>query len=384
MDFTFKTVGEIKFGNGRSAEIATLLPDSAKRIFVLTGSTPKRSQHVWQRLKNEGFAVEIFPIAREPDVELIIQAIEAAREFKAESVVAIGGGSVIDSGKAVASLLANPGNLFDYLETVGQGKPITKPSLLMIAVPTTAGTGSEVTRNSVIGVPSHGVKVSMRSPRMLPHFAIVDPELSHDLDPKIAAYSGMDALIQCIEAFISNQANPLADGLASQGIRLAANALLKACGPTLDRKAKEDMCAASVCGGLALANAKLGAVHGFAGPLGGMISAPHGAICASLIIPAWEANYAALLARDPKGKHIAKMDAVARILTSNPEASGNYATAWLEKLIDNLPLSRLGELNFENHQIAEAVRKSSNASSMKGNPIKLSEHQLRDILEAAI
>lgn len=205
-------------------------------------------------------------------------------------VIGLGGGSVLDAGKAIAALVTNLGNVFDYLEVIGKGQPLVNAPLPFIAIPTTAGTGTEVTRNAVLGSPAHGVKVSLRSPMMLPSLAIVDPELTYGLPPEITASSGLDALTQLIEPFVSVKANPMTDAICREGIRHAAKSLRTVYHNGADASAREGMSLASLFGGLALANAALGAVHGFAGPLGGMLNAPHGAICAKLLPLVMEVN----------------------------------------------------------------------------------------------
>lgn len=384
MNFSFATSSRILFGEGCSKTIPSLLDESHSPLFVLTGSNSKRYAQLIGLLTQNGYEVFIHPVHSEPDVKSVTIASEAAREADAKCVIAIGGGSVIDTGKAVAALVTNSGSLIDYLEGVGKGRPLTQEPLPFMALPTTAGTGAEVTKNSVIGVPKAGVKVSLRSDSMLPTWAVVDPELTHQLPVEIAAYTGMDALIQCLEAYLSKSANPLSDGIAREGLRLAAKSIKAACKDKLDTEAKSDLCAASLCGGIALANAKLGSIHGFAGPLGGMISAPHGAICASLLVSCFSANLKAMDSRDKGNPSRGKMDDVATLLTGNPQAKASYASAWFESLYNDLPLKSLGELGFEASQIEEAARKSAKSSSMKGNPIELSKFELIEILETAL
>ncbi|MBK1879822.1 iron-containing alcohol dehydrogenase [Pelagicoccus mobilis] len=382
--FSFATANSIHFGEGVAKTIPSLLQESHGPLFVLTGSDSKRHAQTLGLLTQAGFEVFIHPVHGEPDLNSINLATNAARDSGAKCILAIGGGSVIDTGKAVAALATNSGQLIDFLEGVGKGKALTEDSLPFMAIPTTAGTGSEVTRNSVIGVPKAGVKVSLRSASMLPTWAVVDPELTYDLPPEIAAYTGMDALIQCLEAYLSKNSNPLTDGIAREGLRLAARSIKAACKAPLDTHAKADLCAASLCGGIALANAKLGSIHGFAGPLGGMINAPHGAICASLLVPCYSANLRALDSRDPQNPSRSKMNDVATLLTGNPQAKASYAVAWFESLSNALPLKTLGELGLAKEQFEEAARKSASSSSMKGNPIELTKFELIEILEAAL
>lgn len=384
MDFSFATANSIHFGAGKARSLSSLLPRGTDRAFVMTGSSPHRFQAILDLLEKNSIRLELYPITEEPSVNSLAEAIQAARSFEPQVIIGLGGGSVIDAGKAIAALIHNTGDLIEYLEVVGKGRPLAYPSLPFMAVPTTAGTGSEVTRNSVIGVPDAGVKVSLRSPYMLPHWAVVDPELTFELPTEIAAYTGIDALTQNLEAFLSKQANPISSAIAREGLKRAGRSLKAACGNTLDRIAKSDMCVASLCGGLALANANLGAVHGLAGPIGGMIKTPHGALCGSLLLPVCRANYDTISRQDPDGESARRFDIAAQILTDNPAAKGTYLIAWLDALIKDLPLKSLTKLGFTQNLISEATDKATRASSMKGNPIDLSEADLREILQQAL
>src|SRR5579871_2640819 len=231
-----------------------------------------------------------FLVTGEPTVGLIRQGAAFARERGCDSVVALGGGSAIDAGKAIAALLTNPGDPLDYLEVIGGGQPLAQTPAPFIAVPTTAGTGSEVTRNAVLGSPEHGVKASLRSPLMLPCIALVDPELTYGLPPAVTASTGLDALTQLIEPYVSVRANPIVDAICVDGIQRVAHSLRRAYHDGTDRDARRDMSLASLFGGLALANAGLGVVHGFASPLGGSWKAPHGALCAAILPHGMAAN----------------------------------------------------------------------------------------------
>lgn len=384
MEFSFSTANEIRFGNGIVRSIADLLPAEINRCLFLKGSSTDRHEATLESLSASGRTVETASVTEEPTIDTIDLLVRQAKRFRPGVVIGIGGGSVLDAGKAVAALVANPGDLLEYLEVVGKGKPLTHPAIPYMAIPTTAGTGSEVTRNSVIGVPDKNVKVSLRSASMLPRWAVVDPELTYSLPQAIAAYTGMDALIQCLEAYLSRFANPLTDGIALEGLRRAAQSIRKACSETLDPAAKADMCVASLCSGIALANAKLGAVHGFAGPIGGMINAPHGALCSSLLLPVLRMNTEIARRRDPQGIVSRKLDQVAKVLTGNAAANAHYAIAWIDALIKDLQLKSLGDLGFQPSDIPAAVEMSANSSSMKGNPIDLDPADLREILEASL
>jgi alcohol dehydrogenase class IV len=269
----------------------------------------------------------------------------------------------------------------DYLEVIGHGKALAHASAPFIAIPTTAGTGSEVTRNAVLASPEYRVKVSLRSPLMLPMIALVDPALTTDLPPAITASTGLDALTQLIEPYVCSRANPMTDALCIEGIQRAARSLRKAFENGSDLAAREDMAVASLFGGLALANAGLGAVHGFAGPIGGMFPAPHGAICAALLPQVMEANIRALGQRQPHSDALRRYDEVARLLTTRRDARCGDGVEWVRALISDLRIPKLATYGIASAHLPEIVEKAEHASSMKANPIALTKAELQSILE---
>jgi alcohol dehydrogenase class IV len=303
-------------------------------------------------------------------------------------VVALGGGSALDGGKAIAALAANDGDALDYLEVVGAGKALERPPLPFFAVPTTAGTGSEVTRNAVLTVPGARVKASLRSPLMLPRLAAVDPELLGGLPPAVVASSGLDALSQVIEPFLSVRANPLTDALARDGIGRSARALRRAYAGELARDAglREDLALASLTGGLCLANAGLGAVHGFAAPAGGMFGAPHGAVCAALLPHVLDVNLRALRARAPAHTALPRFGELAALLTGAPAADvkPEDGVAFVAALARDLGVPGLGSHGMRAADIPALVEKAKQASSMKGNPLPLTDDELTEIAHRAL
>jgi len=314
----------------------------------------------------------------------VLQGVQHAREAGCDMVIGIGGGSAIDAGKAIAGLLTNPGDLFEYLEVIGRGRAISEPAAPLIAIPTTAGTGAEVTRNAVIISPQHRVKVSMRSPLMLPRVAIVDPELTYSVPPAITASTGLDALTQVLEPYVSSRANAMIDPLVRDGMARAARSLRRAYEHGDDPDAREDMALVSLFGGLALANAGLGAVHGFAAPLGGMLRAPHGAICARLLPFVMEVNIRALRARQPDHYALPRYDEIARILTGNPQAQAADGIAWVHALCQALEIPPLSTYGLTRDDIPRVVERGAAASSMKGNPIPLTPEEMTEILTRAL
>ncbi len=280
--FEFATANRIIFGAGKLNGLGDQLKGRAKRLLLVTGRSSDAIPRVREILSAQGIPFDEFALHGEPTVDTASEGVKLALEHGCDMVIGLGGGSVLDAGKAIAALATNPGDVLDYLEVVGKGQALINAPLTYIAIPTTAGTGTEVTRNAVLESPAHGVKVSLRSPLMLPSVALVDPELTYTLPPAITASTGLDALTQLIEPFVSVKANPLTDAICREGIRHAARSLRRAYENGADQEAREGMSLASLFGGMALANSALGAVHGFAGPLGGMLHAPHGAICAKL------------------------------------------------------------------------------------------------------
>ncbi len=297
---------------------------------------------------------------------MVQAATAAARAARPDVVVALGGGSVLDTGKAVAALLTNEGDLLDYLEVVGKGRPLRKAAAPCIAVPTTAGTGAEVTYNAVLGVPDQHVKVSIRSPLMLPRWAIVDPLLTHSMSPELTASTGLDALTQLIEAFVSNKANPLTDGVCREGLQRAGRSLRRAFQDGRDANAREDMSLASLFSGMALANAKLGAVHGFAGPLGGQTLAPHGVICGKLLPVVCQANVRALQARAADSPALARFDEVGRILTGRSTARASDAVTWIEELVHHSRSARLAQVRPFGERLSDGSGKGQKRQQHEG------------------
>jgi alcohol dehydrogenase class IV len=382
--FEFATAGRILFGPGTLAEAGPAAAALGTRALVVTGRKPERAAPLLEHLREHGVSSETFAIAGEPTTVEVQKACARARETGCDLVIGMGGGSVVDTAKAVSALLANPGELLDYLEVIGRGQELARPSAPCIAVPTTAGTGSEVTRNAVITSPEHGVKVSLRSPHMLPRLAIVDPERTHGLPPAITAGTGLDALSQLVEPYVSRRASPLVDPLCREGMALVARALEPACSRD-DADARVDMSLAALFSGLALANAGLGAVHGIAGPLGGMFpGAPHGQVCGRLLGPVMRANIDALAQREPRSPVRARYVEVARILTGDRTVSAGDGAAWVEALCERLCLPRLRAHGVRASDLDELVQKSTRASSMKANPLDLTGVELAALLERAL
>lgn len=379
--FEFATAGRILVGRGRAAELPEVLAGLGSRVLVCTGANPARHAGL---LAGLGMPAAGFAVAGEPTVDLARAGAATAREHGADVVAAIGGGSVIDTGKAVAMLLGNGGDPVDYLEVVGSGRKITKPAAPCVAVPTTAGTGAEVTANAVLAAPAHGVKASLRSPLMIPRVALVDPGLTVSCPPPVTAASGMDALTQCLEPYVSVRATPLTDGLAREGLNRAAAGLRAAFADGSDLAARTDMAMCSLLGGMALANAKLGAVHGLAGVIGGTAAVPHGVACAALLAPVIEANIRALRSARPAHPALSRYADVAAVLTGNPAAAVEDSLAWIRETVALLEIPRLAAFGISPQDADDVAAKAAGSNSMQGNPVALSHDDLRAILLQAI
>lgn len=383
MRFEFITADRIIFGNGTLKEVVPATLNYGTRALLVLGAPSALAQPLLDQLSHAGIVTSVFSVNGEPTIETALHGLKQARALRADVIIGLGGGSALDTGKAIAALLTNPGDIFDYLEVVGAGKPLTQPSAPYIAVPTTAGTGAEVTRNAVLALPHLQVKVSLRSPFMLPTLAIIDPELTYTLPPEITASTGLDALTQCIESFISNEANPLTDALCREGIHRAARSLRRAYENGADKEARMDMCVASLCGGLALANAKLGVVHGLAAPLGGMFpQAPHGAVCARLLPYAMETNLRALATREPQSPALARFDELAAIIRQEQGRQISLLD-WLRATCEALHIPPLSVYGLTPEDYLPLAAKAQKSSSIKGNPIPLTNEELIGILKAA-
>jgi alcohol dehydrogenase class IV len=383
MRFEFATAARILFGPGTLKEAAPIAASFGRRALIVAGSTLDQAMALMDLLGRQDVSAVTFGVSDEPAIEIVQAGIQFARENECEVIIGLGGGSAIDTGKAIAALITNLGDPLDYLEVIGRGQPLKQTPLPYLAIPTTAGTGSEVTRNAVLASHEHRVKVSLRSPLMLPRVAIVDPELTYSLPPSITAGTGLDALTQLIEPYTCNSPTPLVDAICREGIHRAAQALKRAYQSGKDVEARENMSLAALLGGMALANARLGAVHGFAGPLGGLFPAPHGMICARLLPLVVEANVRALQMREPQSPVLKRYDEVAQLLTGRSTAGASEAIEWLHRLCADLNVTPLSQFGFKVDDIPAVVAQAQQASSMKGNPIPLTEEELQGILSQA-
>jgi len=381
MTFEFSTAGRILFGSGTLAQAAPAAAGFGRRALVVIDRESERAQTLLKSLHQEGVGTELYTFSGEPTVVAACEAAQRARAAKCDLVIGFGGGSAMDLAKAAAALMTNPGDPFDYLEVIGKGLPLRERPAPCIAIPTTAGTGAEVTKNAVLASPEHRVKVSMRHPLMMPVLAIVDPECTLSVPPAVTAATGLDALTQLLEAFISKKANPMTDGFCREGLPRAVRSLRRAFENGSDLKAREEMSLASLFSGLALANAGLGAVHGFSGPIGGMFDAPHGMVCAALLPHVMKANLTALRLRQPESPALARLTEFAQLTGGSAAEDG---IKWIAGLCRDLQVPPLSALGIQEADFPELVENARRASSMKTNPVELMAEELTQILHAAL
>ncbi len=392
MNFEFITANRIIFGPGCFARIGDIARAFGRRAFVVTGRQALKDSGKLDALKEALARNEVefvhFVGPGEPEIDTVERAAAEARRKVCDLVIGVGGGSVIDLAKAAAGLLTNEGNLLDYLEVIGRGRALQGPAVPLIAAPTTAGTGAEVTANAVIKDPASRQKVSLRSPFLLPKVALVDPELAYSLPPEITAQSGMDALVHLIEAYTSKRAQPLTDPFCRDGILRAGRSLVKACENGRDQGAREDMALASLEGGIVLANAGLGAVHGMAAVLGGSYRIPHGIACACLLPHVFETNARRLSAEPAEYAVFRRYLDVSGWLAGGRRSSEDETIGlgleFIWELIHRLKVPTLSEFGVSERDLPEIAGKSAQASSTRANPVALSQEEFMEILRRAL
>jgi alcohol dehydrogenase class IV len=383
MNFEFATAARILFAPGASKQLPGISREFGSRALIVTGQNTTRAKPAVKALEEAGVECRIFSVAGEPTIQSVRDGVRAARG-NCELVIGFGGGSAIDAAKAIAALATNSGDPLDYLEVIGDGRPLENVPLPFIAVPTTAGTGAEVTRNAVLGSPEHKTKASLRSPLLLAKVALIDPDLTLNLPREVTVNTGMDALTQVIEPYVSSRANSFTDAFCAEGMKRIAAHLTRAVHDGQDRATRESMSFASLLGGLALANAGLGVVHGFASPLGAMLEAPHGGLCAAVLPHAIRVNIRALRQRAAGHESLERYREAARILTSNANAKAEDCARYVADLSEQLSVSSLCTYGLTTKQIPELVEKVAKASSTKSNPIQLTVEELIEIAERAL
>jgi len=376
--FSVLSAGEIRFGRGQVETVASWISSRAQRIMLVHGSSLQRATFLYEQLQAAGLHISTFSVAHEPCLSDIQQGVDQGRNEDIELIISFGGGAVIDTGKAIAALIPATGEIQDYLEVVGSGKALESDPLPFVAIPTTSGTGAEVTKNAVINVPSHQRKVSLRDNRMLPDLAVVDPALTDNSPRAVTLASGLDALTQVIEPYLCNRANAFTDALCRDAIPRAIKALVtlmeKEC-----PKSRDEMAWVSLCGGLALANSGLGVIHGLAGPLGGLCNAAHGALCGTLLPHGLEMNSQCVTSAEV----LSRLDEVRHWLAEGLQCDAAQAFNALRQWSHSCGLGSLQELGVTADSLPLAAEAASTASSMRANPVVLSHEQLLSLLQKA-
>ena len=400
--FEFATATRMVFGRDAFARVPSLVRELAELehidvtknpVFIVAGASTRFAQPLEEMLSSELGAkcVAFHCPSGEPTVESAIAATKAATDAKCGVVIAVGGGTPVDTAKCVAAMITNGGedpDVYEFLEVVGRAQPLKRRTAPFIAVPTTAGPGAEVAKNSVLEAGDR--KVSMRHPFMLPSVAVIDPKLTLSLPRDVTAHTGLDALTQCIEPYVCCVPNPMVDAISMAGIVAGARALRRVVDVPDDLDAREQMCLCSYYGGLSLANAKLGAVHGFSGTLGGLLHAPHGAICAALLPHSWTVNLAALegrvAAENPElaARAKARYLEVARAMTGDADATIQDGVDFLVDLVKHCDVPGLGSFGLKESDFDSVIEKSKQSSSMKGNCVPLLDEELREMLRLAM
>eukprot|EP01052_Picozoa_sp_SAG31_P036918 SAG31_NODE_4678_length_3040_cov_3.101666_1_plen_411_part_00 len=388
-NFEFITSSSIQFGQGKLAEVPGLLQKfGVHKPFIVNDGRPGGDKPLTSLLDQASVAYTTFSVLKEPSTESVEEAIALSASSDCDGVISIGGGSVIDTGKAVSALLTNGGRPIDYMEVIGEGKPMTLPAQPFIAIPTTAGTGAEVSKNAVLASIEHAQKVSLRSEYMLPKVALIDPELTVGVPPHITATCGLDALCHCLEAYCTHLNTPITDSIAREGMLRAARSMLRTFTHGDDINARSDMALTSLFGGIALANAKLGSVHGFAGVLGGMFEgSPHGGVVAACMPTAIRVNVRALRSRSPDHDSLRRYTEVAQMLTGRVDATAEDGAQWLTDMLaamDVPGLSHWGVTESDAAPGSELIQKAQGSSSMKGNPIALTDEEAAELVRLSL
>jgi alcohol dehydrogenase class IV len=386
-DFTVSRIPELIFGAGKIEALPQILEKYGKHLLIVTGkssfSETGQGKRFFSHLTNKGFRLTVYPVNHEPSPEIVDMAVEKLRNAMPGAVVAIGGGSVIDAGKAISAMLVSPESIEHYLEGVGN-LPAPGQKIPFIAVPTTAGTGSEATKNAVISkIGKNGYKKSLRHNNYIPDLALIDPGLQLSCPAKLTACSGMDAFSQLLESYLSTNANPMTDALALEGIRNISEALVKLVNGNLHNiQLRAKMAWAAWLSGITLANSGLGSVHGFASPIGAMFNIPHGVVCGTLMAETNKLTIEKLKGK-PDEKHFMKKYAIVGkifIGQKGNKTDGYYAReliSHLKEMTEILQIPKLSEYSIDPENYETIANKTSN----KNNPVTLSKEDLITILQ---
>lgn len=392
--FSIARLPRIEFGRGAFGKLPKLISQYGKRVLLVTGGQSLQATDYWGWLHAELKEHDIewchCTVSGEPSPELIDMAVGQHTSENIDVVVGIGGGSALDAAKAIAGLLRLGHSVMEYLEGVGPERTYEGPAVPFIAVPTTAGTGSETTKNAVLSVQGkEGFKKSFRDDKLVAEYAVVDPDLLISCPPELIAANGMDALTQLMESYTSLRANPLTNAMAVSGLRAARDGLLSwyenaNADPEVTEAARTKMAYASMLSGITLAQVGLGAVHGLASPLGAFFPIPHGVVCGTLVAEATHVNIEAMREREPDNPALRRYIRMAEIICSqrirDPQLAWHMLVERLMAWTEHMQLARLSDFGLTTADIDHVVT-HSRGSSMKTNPVVLSDTELRSILE---
>lgn len=390
-DFSIARLPRIEFGQGKLKLLPKLIKSYGDNVLIITGSRFLDDTLHWdwliQNLESQSIRWQQFRVSGEPSPELVDEAVKQFADQNFDVVVAIGGGSPLDAAKAIAGLLRVQRSVMDYLEGVGPELTYEGPSVPFIAVPTTAGTGSEATKNAVLSLRHKelGFKKSFRHDKLVAEYAIIDPELFSTCPKTLIAANGMDALTQLIESYVSLKANPFTDALAWSGIEKVKHSLL----PWFDSPgehmpAQAEMAYAAMLSGITLAQVGLGAVHGLASPMGAFFPIPHGVVCGTLLADATAVNIEAMEQREPNNPALAKYAQIGKLLSNTSHLRNSEARVALVSILRqwcrHFPLETLDTYGVTHADLNHIVA-NSRGSSMKTNPILLTDQEIKTILQ---
>ncbi len=376
--FQFMTSSRIIFGEGALQSSLSIINQFGYSVLLVTGQDRQRAEPVIHYLHNQNMRYQHVAIRGEPNITMVEETAIMGRRFKPDMVVAIGGGSVLDMGKALAAIIPNQGDVYDYVEVVGRNVPLKTKPIPMIAIPTTASTGAEVTKNAVLKSGQDKVKVSLRSPDMLPDVAIVDPVLTYGTDVYTSGRGAMDAFTHLMEAYVCGEPNPLTDMVCEEGLRRLSYSIIPGCKQD-NPKSRADLSFAAMLGGMAITNAKLGAAHGLASALGGKISAPHSVITARLAPHVMMENIKAAK-RAGRSDVLNRYRTMAQLLTGRNDASIEDSIQWVNMILERLSLPHLSDFGVCGTSFEQVAADAMKSVAIKGNPIPLTEDRLIYIL----
>ncbi|MDH5407666.1 MAG: iron-containing alcohol dehydrogenase [Gammaproteobacteria bacterium] len=391
--FSIARLPRIEFAPGAIQQLPRYIFQFGRRALIVTGGRSFIDSEHWtqleKNLKQQGIAAALFSVTGEPSPQLVDDCVKQFSDQKFDVVIGIGGGSALDAAKAIAGLLISGQSVMDFLEGVGPELPYTGPAVPLIAVPTTAGTGSEATKNAVLSVQGkQGFKKSFRDDKLVAEYAILDPNLLESCPSDLIAANGMDALTQLMESYVSTRANPFTDALAMSGLHAVRDSLLpwyRQEGDTT--KYRGQMAYAAMLSGITLAQCGLGSVHGLASPLGAFYPIPHGVVCGTLVAEASVVNINSMLQREPENSALAKYAEMGRVLAQSPGLEETEAQQALISLLhqwtEQMQLARLSSYGVKQDELDHVVQ-HSRGSSMKTNPIVLTDAEIKSLLESRL